>query len=268
MLHDDHLSCSCGGTYPVRDGIPVLVAESSPLYGAVMAEARVRDPRGERLRGTDASRQADYWETDTAHRDPRHFVVEGFARQRWQHLARRVDLSSYRTALDVGAGSGFSSIYAPEHLDVTATDGSLRMLAQHPGRKKVIADAMQLPFADRSFDVVFCWELLHHVEQPWRVLQEMARVSRRTVFFFEPNPWNLAQAAFAVADPEHRWVLRFTRRYTVDQVRRAGLRLVHYERGGLIFPNKTPEAVYPLLAKLPFHVPRVGISQLVIAERA
>jgi SAM-dependent methyltransferase len=258
------LQSACGARYPVRGGVPIAVDASSPLHATAMQELRF-DPRGDVLRGTDAARQAQYWETDSAHRPPRHPVVAGFARQRWRHIERTVDLSDVRTALDVGAGSGFSSLYAPAHIDVTATDGSLKMLAQHPGEKKVIADAMRLPFFDRSFDLVFCWELLHHVDEPWRVLKEMARVARRLVLFFEPNPWNLAQAAFSIVDPEHRWVLRFTKRYTLGQVERAGLRVVRYERCGLIFPNKTPEPLYPLLSRLPFRIPRVGISQLVVA---
>jgi hypothetical protein len=95
----------------------------------------------------------------------------------------------------------------------------------------------------------------------------MARVSRRHVLFFEPNPWNAAQAAFSIVDPEHRWVLRFTKRYTLEQVRRAGLSPVRYQRVGLIFPNKTPERLFPWLRRLPFRVPQIGISQLVIAEK-
>jgi SAM-dependent methyltransferase/uncharacterized protein YbaR (Trm112 family) len=261
----DALLSSCGASFPVRGGVPVLVDETSPLHATAMKEVRV-DPRGDVLRGTDAARQAQYWETDSVHRDPRHFVVEGFARQRWRHIAKHVDLASVRTALDVGAGSGFSSLYAPPGIDVTATDGSLKMLEQHPGEKKVIADAMQLPFSDGAFDLVFCWELLHHVDEPWRVLKEMRRVSRKLVLFFEPNPWNAAQAAFSIVDPEHRWVLRFTKKYTLDQVKRAGLRPIRYERVGLIFPNKTPEALFPVLARLPFRVPKIGISQLVVAE--
>lgn len=82
------------------------------------------------------------------------------------------------SALDVGAGNGFSTIYAPAHIDVVATEGSWRILSRHPGLARVIADAAALPFADGSFDLAFCWELLHHVDEPWRALREMGRVSR------------------------------------------------------------------------------------------
>lgn len=263
-LHNGDLVCECGAHYPVHDNVPALVTPQSPLFGSLQRE---HASRPERLAlGTDAARQRDYWETDTWYRPVDHPIVEGFARQRWAHLEGALPLQEVKTALDVGAGNGFSSIYGPRHIDVTATDGSWRMISRHPGKHRVIADAFALPFADAAFDLVFCWELLHHVDEPWRALQEMARCSRRFVLFFEPNPWNAAQAGFAAADPEHRWVLRFTRDYTLDQVKKAGLKLRRYERCGLIFPNKTPAALFHILRRLPFAIPLVGISQLVIAE--
>ena len=255
------LCTACGGRYPIRGGIPICVTEESPLRAE-------RDTRPVNRSGTDSERQRDYWEADTVHRDARHPVVEGFSRQRWARLATVIDLGAMRSALDVGAGNGFSSLYAPPHIDVVATDGSWRMLSRHPGRARVIADAMALPFDDGAFDLVFCWELLHHVDAPWRALREMARVSRKNVLFFEPNPLNPAQFLFALYDREHRWVLRFSRAYVIDQVRRAGLRALTFERCGLIFPNMTPYPLFRLLQHVPFRVPILGISQLVVAEKA
>ena len=43
----------------------------------------------------------------------------------------------------------------------------------------VIADATAMPFPDACFDVAICSELLEHVEEPRRVLQEASRVLRK-----------------------------------------------------------------------------------------
>jgi SAM-dependent methyltransferase len=47
-----------------------------------------------------------------------------------------------------------------------------------PNLEFVRGDAHQLPFADGSFDVVYCRYLLEHVADPGRVLAEMRRVLR------------------------------------------------------------------------------------------
>lgn len=60
------------------------------------------------------------------------------------------------------------------------------------------ADAHALPFADESFDVVYCRYLLEHVREPLRVLSEIRRVLRRggralvqdndiTIIVFDPE---------------------------------------------------------------------------------
>lgn len=221
------------------------------------------------LPGTSVDRQDTYWEADEVHRAVTHPIVAGFARQRWDYLAAVLpELSRVEEVLDVGGGSGFSTHYAPARLRTVSCDRSRHMLSQSPAARRLQADALRLPFADASFDLVFCWEVLHHLPEPWVALREMARVSRRLVLVFEPNPLNLAQLLFALLDREHRWVLRYTRRYLLEQLRRAGLEPRTYRRGGLIFPNRTPAWIYPALRAAPYRVPLVGISQLVVAHKA
>ena len=219
------------------------------------------------LSTTDRARQDAYWDADEVHREVGHPVVEGFARQRWDHLARIIpDFDRVRTALDVGGGSGFSTHHAPPWLRSVSCDRSRHMLAKSPVARRLQLDATALPFADDSFDLVFCWEVLHHLNEPWRALEEMARVSRGWVLAFEPNPANLAQFLFALVDREHRWVLRYSRRYLLRQFARVGLRPLTFQRVGLIFPNRTPQWLYHALRPLPFRVPLVGISNLVVAR--
>lgn len=219
------------------------------------------------LSTSDDDRQREYWETDPGIRSVQHPIVEGFSRQRWDYVRQLLPLSEIETTLDVGAGNGFSTAYAPEGFDAVACDGSMRYLGQHPGKKKVLVDALELPFGDNSFDLTYCWELLHHVERPHEALAEMARVSKKWVMLFEPNPLNPAQAVFAVVDREHHWVLRYSERYVREQLERAGLVPRVIQRVGLIFPNRTPEWIYPLLRAMPFRWPLIGISLLVIAEK-
>ncbi len=85
------------------------------------------------------------------------------------------------TALDVGAASG-DMAQAAVNARVVCADRQVRNLngAPHP---KVAADALALPFADGTFDVVWCSLFLHHFseEEAVRMLQEMRRVARHFV---------------------------------------------------------------------------------------
>jgi len=56
-----------------------------------------------------------------------------------------------------------------------------------PGITYQTADAEQLDIPDRSYDVVFVHESLHHCRSPHTALCEMIRVSRRHVIMLEPN---------------------------------------------------------------------------------
>jgi SAM-dependent methyltransferase len=99
------------------------------------------------------------------------------------------------TALAVCGGSGMDAeLLARRGAQVVSADISLgasrraRERAQRFGVEllPVVADAERLPFADRSFDLVYVHDGLHHLEHPQAGLAEMARVARRAVSITEP----------------------------------------------------------------------------------
>lgn len=99
-------------------------------------------------------------------------------------LIRRA-LAGARTIVNVGAGTGS---YEPAGADVTAVDPSHVMLDQHPGRRKVLAGAENLPFEDDAFDAAMAVMTVHHWPDLRRGLGELRRVSRRqAVFTWDPH---------------------------------------------------------------------------------
>src|SRR5574341_634527 len=108
---------------------------------------------------------------------PDHPVVSFFSQQRIRYISQFLDLDQIKSALDVGCGHGFSSFHLKEHVaEMWGTDrahGMLRHNPLYPTGKLVQADAARLPFADNSFDLVYGWEFLHHIEKPEEVLAEM-----------------------------------------------------------------------------------------------
>jgi SAM-dependent methyltransferase len=210
--------------------------------------------------------QSDFWEAGGIYRPSDHPVVEQFARQRVAYLLALGALDGVTSLLDLGAGSGFSSRYYPSDVRVVASDYARGMLRGNPVRDRVRCAADALPFADRSFDAVTCWELLHHLDDPVGSLHEMARVARRRLILFEPNRRNPGQIALGLLRSNERVTLRFSTRHVRDLLERAGLQPSHHECCGLLFPNATPAWLARLLLRLPFRAPWIGISQLLVVE--
>lgn len=105
------------------------------------------------------------------------------------------------TLLDVGAGSGDVSLTAarqlrpPAQVKVTLMD---RIPAHLPrnGAGTVAGNALSLPFLDRSFDLVTCSLLIHHLERDEIVtfVNESLRVARVAVLLndLRREPFHLA----------------------------------------------------------------------------
>ena len=86
-------------------------------------------------------------------------------------------------ALDVGCGVGLVMEILGEVLDVKGVDIDASMVdkARKRGFDVSQADAMDLPYEDSSFDIVYCSFLLLWVRDPVKAVSEMKRVSRRWV---------------------------------------------------------------------------------------
>lgn len=95
--------------------------------------------------------------------------------------------------LEVGCGEGHLIAYLcanlPSATYYAACDLSLSRL--DPGHCTRIefstASAYQLPYADQSFDLVVCCEVLEHLEDPARALRELGRVSSRYILLSTPR---------------------------------------------------------------------------------
>lgn len=102
------------------------------------------------------------------------------------------------TALDAGCAEGFVSAYLRDdglaEVAFTGVDideaALLRGQTFSPFMRRVYGDVLHLPFGEAQFDLVFSTEVLEHLPEPRRALQEFKRVTRRYVLLSVPHePW-------------------------------------------------------------------------------
>jgi len=105
------------------------------------------------------------------------------------------------TVLDIGVTSDrtyvwsnyFEALYPwKDRITAAGIDDARFLEHRYPGLRFIVADGRDLPFADRSFDLVHSAAVLEHVgsfENQARMVAECLRVARRGVCLTTPNRW-------------------------------------------------------------------------------
>jgi ubiquinone/menaquinone biosynthesis C-methylase UbiE/uncharacterized protein YbaR (Trm112 family) len=211
----------CDSSFAIVDDIPVLLIDPDVAAHDEIATAQV-DFFDRRV--------AAEFEIDRPHRTP--------ALYNWllsEKLRRGVEgiepILRGATALTVCGGSGMEAEFLSRlGARVIASDlalGAARRTAERARRygvriTPIVSDARRLPFRDRSVDLVFVHDGLHHLEDPWSGVGEMARVAARAVSLNEPA--RAAVTALAV-----RVGLALEREEAGNRVARLGAREVCVE---------------------------------------
>lgn len=125
-------------------------------------------------------------------------------------LARLAGDARRLSLLDLGCGSGhvgrdLVKAFARRGgaLDVLGLDLKLSHARLAPRRRSVAGNALRLPFADRTVDVVFSTLFLHHLspEQLGRALAEARRVARKAVVAFDLSRHRVAWGLISAVGP-------------------------------------------------------------------
>jgi ubiquinone/menaquinone biosynthesis C-methylase UbiE/uncharacterized protein YbaR (Trm112 family) len=185
----DALGChGCGASYPVVDGIPNMLDDRLPGIAA---------KRGE-VEGWVAMAKAQGWyEPDDEVDAKLPYLCRdlGWDDRTWRANEHSFSLLLERVrpgmrVLEVGAGKGWAAQHlVPRGVDYVAADiladpnvglGRGTFFERRVGPfARVQADGEHLPFADGTFDLVYCVAALHHALDLRLMVSELARVTRR-----------------------------------------------------------------------------------------
>ncbi len=162
------LRCGCGAVYPVLDGIPLVLRDLAGWMRSEATEALARQDLPEPVAAVLAEAEGGAWRRNRQLREVYLRSTEGPLQSRLRELGAGLT----GEVLELGAGRGSLG-----RVDVTALDGNLGLLRDHPGRK-VCADAADPPFVGGSFDAVVLANVLDSCADPGVILAQAAGLLR------------------------------------------------------------------------------------------
>ncbi len=107
-----------------------------------------------------------------------------------------INLLNGKKLLDVGCGDGGDAlILANLEADVVGIDIKPHQNWQIIEKNNLrfnVADSLNLPFQDESFDIVLEKDMIHHIKDPQRALTEIKRVTKKggQIIIIEANRYN------------------------------------------------------------------------------
>jgi SAM-dependent methyltransferase len=176
---DNVVVCSnpvCGNTYPVIEGIPVLINEDSSVFS-------FDDFSANKITFFKKRGRLAEWINQIVPSTSHNLVAK-------QNYKKLTELALERNAspriLVIGgsiAGQGFEILSENTDLELVETDVSFGP------RVTMICDAHDLPFDVCSFDVVIAQAVLEHVADPYRCVSEFYRVLRDDGIIYAETPF-------------------------------------------------------------------------------
>lgn len=199
---------------------------------------------------TNPVEQAAYWDKPGKRKHPTDPVIAAFVEPKLDYISNHITLPQSPAILDVGCGNGYFTHYLQKWGQVVGLDYSDPMLRLNPSTSLVLGSALELPFADHTYDIVFEANLLHHLESPVQAIVEMRRVSRAYVVLIEPHRNNPLMLGLGLAKSAERASLHFTRTFLQHSAQQAGLQVLAADTMGLVTPNRMPRWIVPWAARL------------------
>lgn len=157
-----------------------------------------------------------------ARQDNGHFewqTVGPYVAARERELVHAAFLPLERRVLDVGCGHGATLRHLGDPdgaVGIDIEEAKIAYAREQISRCRFVAGtALELPFADGEFDQVIIRDVIHHIEDPTRVIHECHRVLGPTgrIDILEPSRYNPLIFLHGLLLQDERGELRSTARY-------------------------------------------------------
>lgn len=147
-------------------------------------------------------------------------------RNHWWFLARKKILHDYISGvagqrklkiLNIGAATGASSVMLSEFGEVTSIEydaDCCRFVEEETGMKFVCASITDLPYENASFDMVCAFDVVEHIDDDQKAVDEMYRVCRNDGYLLCTVP------AYQFLWSHHDEVNMHYRRYTLGRFKK------------------------------------------------
>lgn len=275
---------ACRQEYTVEDGIPVMLADRSAAqhdeidhqhgHGLRSSSCGPQDGHAAHKRGQAAFYdRASAVEFEISRPAGTPALYGWLLREKFRRsVASLTDVLPGATALTVCGGSGMDAEFlARAGARVVVADISLGAARRARERARrtglpifpIVADVEHLPFAERSFDLVYVHDGLHHLERPEAGLVEMARVAVRAVSVTEPARAVLTALAIRAGlalerEEAGNTVARLTATEVGQALIRSGFRVVEVHRYAMYYRHEPGRISSVLSAPVVFPFARVG----------
>jgi SAM-dependent methyltransferase/uncharacterized protein YbaR (Trm112 family) len=187
----------CKGMFPIVDGLPILLCYATPMHAEFL----------QRHAGNALQRYAEYRFLEREPADGERAVMKSFSRE-WldydydgviwemsyedheqrflKEMGAALREAAPRNFLEVGCGLGITTFLAHKNSGVDAVGLDLSLAVWKAGRHYrsnpflhfVEASVFALPFAERSFDLIYSRGVLHHTMSTERAFEQVAPLCR------------------------------------------------------------------------------------------
>jgi len=188
------------------------------------------------------------------------FDFNPYERGRWVETQATAIPAGSRV-LDVGSGScPYRACFS--HCEYKAQDFAVLKPEQISGKSgygniDYISDVLSIPVGDKSFDVILCTEVLEHVPEPIRALEEFARIIKPAGKLLLTAP-----LGSGIHQEPYHYYGGFTPFWYQEFMKKAGFEQVEIDANGGFFKHYGQESIRFFRMTAPWKIGLGGVGRI------